>query len=149
MTKSSEKQLLTNRQIADTRIDFETNLQGKIEFNGLFYLDGSIEGELIGKEFEKTTAVIATRGKVSGNIYCSKLVIAGTIWGDIHAQSIELLEGARVFGDLYYDSLEINPSAGVNGKFILADASEATQDLHEKSSIKAAGSVMQVLSRLR
>ena len=51
MTKSSEKQLLTNRQIADTRIDFETNLQGKIEFNGLFYLDGSIEGDLIGKEF--------------------------------------------------------------------------------------------------
>jgi cytoskeletal protein CcmA (bactofilin family) len=145
--RSEEKQMHTNRQIADTRIDFETTLHGKIEFNGLFYLDGVIEGDLNGKEFEKTTAIIAMRGKVSGNVHCTNAVIAGTIWGDIYANSIELHAGARVFGDLYYDSLEINPMAEVNGKFILLNEAERSSDPYAKISLEAAVSAMQPIGK--
>ena len=140
--RSPEKQMLINRQIADTRIDFETTLRGKIEFNGLFFLDGIIEGDLNGKEFEKTTAVIALRAKVSGNVHCTNVVIAGTIWGDIHAHSVQLLAGARVFGDLYYDSLEINPLAEVNGKFILLNEVEKLGQPYLKTGLKEKTDVM-------
>lgn len=146
--RSAEKRMLANRQIADTRIDFETTLQGKIEFNGLFYLDGVIEGGLHGKEFEKTNAVIAMRGKVIGNIHCTNVVIAGTIWGDIHAHSVELLAGARVFGDLYYVSLEVNPMAEVNGKFILRDEAEKLNESYANIGLKEAVGVMQSVGKL-
>ena len=116
--KFLEKQMLTNRQLADSRIDFEATIQGNIDFNGTFFVDGTINGDLKGKSLEKTTVIIGMRGKLSGNLFCTNAVIAGTVWGDIHAKSLELQEGARVIGDLYYESLEINPAAEINGNFI-------------------------------
>ena len=116
--KFLEKQLSTNRQLADSQIDFEATIQGNIDFNGTFFVDGTINGDLKGKSLEKTTAIIGMRGKLSGNLFCSNAIIAGTVWGDIHAKSLELQEGARVIGDLYYESLEINPAAEINGNFI-------------------------------
>ncbi len=116
--KFLEKQMLTNRQLADSRIDFEATIQGNIDFNGTFFVDGTINGDLKGKSLEKTTAIIGMRGKLSGNLFCTNAIIAGTVWGDIHARSLELQEGARVIGDLYYETLEINPAAEINGNFI-------------------------------
>ncbi len=118
-----EKQMLTIRQLADSRIDFEATIQGNIDFNGTFFVDGTINGDLKGKSLEKTTVIIGMRGKLSGNLFCTNAVIAGTVWGDIHAKSLELQEGARVIGDLYYESLEINPAAEINGNFIPTESS--------------------------
>ena len=119
--KFLEKQMLTNRQLADSRIDFEATIQGNIDFNGTFFVDGTINGDLKGRSLEKTTAIIGMRGKLTGNLFCTNAIIAGTVWGDIHAKSLELQEGARVIGDLYYESLEINPAAEINGSFILTE----------------------------
>jgi len=116
--KFLEKQMLTNRQLADSRIDFEATIQGNIDFNGTFFVDGTINGDLKGKSLEKTTVIIGMRGKLSGNLFCTNAIIAGTVWGDIHAKSLELQEGARVIGDLYYETLEINPAAEINGNFV-------------------------------
>jgi cytoskeletal protein CcmA (bactofilin family) len=121
--KFLEKQMLTNRQLADSRIDFEATIQGNIDFNGTFFVDGTINGDLKGKSLEKTTVIIGMRGKLSGNLFCTNAIIAGTVWGDIHAKSLELQEGARVIGDLYYESLEINPAAEINGNFIPTESS--------------------------
>jgi len=121
--KFLEKQMLTNRQLADSRIDFEATIQGNIDFNGTFFVDGTINGDLKGKSLEKTTVIIGMRGKLSGNLFCTNAVIAGTVWGDIHAKSLELQEGARVIGDLYYETLEINPAAEINGNFIPTESS--------------------------
>ncbi len=126
---SIDKRLLSSRQMADTRIDFETAIRGNIEFDGVFYLDGALDGELKGKTGDKTTAVIGTRGRLTGNLYCRNAVIAGVVLGDIHAHSLELLAGARVLGDLYYETLAIDPAAEINGSFIPSDASTNHSDL--------------------
>jgi cytoskeletal protein CcmA (bactofilin family) len=131
---SIDKRLLSSRQMADTRIDFETSIRGNIDFDGIFYLDGALDGELRGKTGDKTTAVIGTRGRLTGNLHCRNAIIAGVVFGDIHAHSLELLAGARVLGDLYYETLAIDPAAEINGSFIPSDAStnhpELQRDKH-------------------
>ena len=126
---SIDKRLLSSRQMADTRIDFETSIRGMIEFDGIFYLDGALDGDLKGKAGDKTTAVIGTRGRLTGNLHCRNAVVAGVVFGDIHAHSLELLAGARVMGDLYYETLAIDPAAEINGSFIPSDAPTNHSDL--------------------
>lgn len=143
--KFLEKQLSTNRQLADSRIDFEATIQGNIDFNGTFFVDGAINGDLKGKSLEKTTAIIGVRGKLSGNLFCTNAIIAGTVWGDIHAKSLELQEGARVIGDLYYESLEINPAAEINGNFIPTEThdsdAQSNDAISEQEAIRLLSSV--------
>lgn len=143
--KFLEKQMLTNRQLADSRIDFEATIQGDIDFNGTFFVDGTINGDLKGKSLEKTTVIIGMRGKLSGNLFCTNAIIAGTVWGDIHAKSLELQEGARVIGDLYYESLEINPAAEINGNFVPTESSSDEMQLGKGGSEKEA---MRMLSAM-
>ena len=50
--KFLEKQLSTNRQLADSRIDFEVTIQGNIDFNGTLFIAGTINGDLKGKSLE-------------------------------------------------------------------------------------------------
>jgi cytoskeletal protein CcmA (bactofilin family) len=85
------------------------------------------------------------RGKLSGNLFCTNAIIAGTVWGDIHAKSLELQEGARVIGDLYYESLEINPAAEINGNFVPTESSSDEMQLGEGGSEKEA---MRMLSAM-
>ncbi len=143
--KFLEKQLSSSRQLADSRIDFEAMIQGNIDFKGTFFVDGTINGDLKGKSLEKTTAIIGMRGKLSGNLFCSNAIIAGTVWGDIHAKSLELQEGARVIGDLYYESLEINPAAEINGNFIPTEThdsdSQNNDAMNEQEVVRLLSSV--------
>lgn len=146
---SPQKQILTYRQTADSRIDFETSLEGKIEFKGTFILDGILSGDLIGKPYEQTTAVVSSRGKINGNIICTNAIVAGTVLGDIRAQSLELHAGAKVLGDMYYDTLQVDPTAEINGKFIPQESpSKSTDTAHEKSSGGAMG-LTKTVSKLR
>ena len=146
---SPHKQIITYRQSADSRIDFETTLEGKIEFKGIFVLDGILNGDLKGKAYEQTTAVISSRGKINGNIVCTNAVVAGTVLGDIRAQSLELHAGAKVLGDMYYDTLQVDPTAEINGKFIPQDPPSKSGDVESSSDSQNGEGLTKAVSKLR
>jgi cytoskeletal protein CcmA (bactofilin family) len=146
---SPQKQIITYRQAADSRIDFETTLEGKIEFKGIFVLDGILNGDLKGKDYEQTTAVVSSRGKINGNIICTNAVVAGTVLGDIRAQSLELHPGAKVLGDMYYDTLQIDPTAEINGKFIPQEPPSKSGDAKTSSDAQSGASLSKAVSKLR
>jgi cytoskeletal protein CcmA (bactofilin family) len=146
---SHQKQIITYRQTADTRIDFETTLEGKIEFKGTFMLDGILNGDLRGKPYEQTTAVVSSRGKINGNIICTNAVVAGTVLGDIRAQSLELHAGAKVLGDMYYDTLQVDPSAEINGKFIPQESPSKSTDADREKNGANAINLEKAVSKLR
>lgn len=146
---STQKQIITYRQTADSRIDFETTLEGKIEFKGTFMLDGILNGDLMGKAYEQTTAVISSRGKINGNIICTNAVVAGTVLGDIRAQSLELHAGAKVLGDMYYDTLQVDPSAEINGKFIPQESPPKSTDTDQDKNSAGASELTKTVSKLR
>lgn len=121
-----DKIIALNRFFYRTCIDNQTVIDGKFQFSGKLLLDGMVNGELEGRNYENTTAVVGPSGKVNGDIKCRKIIIAGTVYGDVYAESVFLLEGARIFGDLHYDKLEVDPRAVVNGRFVLrGESSEA------------------------
>lgn len=146
---SVQKQIITYRQTADSRIDFETTLEGKIEFKGTFMLDGILNGDLMGKPYEQTTAVISSRGKINGNIICTNAVVAGTVLGDIRAQSLELHAGAKVLGDMYYDTLQVDPTAEINGKFIPQESPSKSADTEQDKDSAGTSSLTKTVSKLR
>lgn len=114
-----EKIIALNRFFYRTSIDNQTVIDGKFQFSGKLLLDGMVNGELEGRNHENTTAVVGPAGKVNGDIKCRTIMIAGTVYGDVYAESVFLMEGARIFGDLHYDKLEIDHRAVVNGRFVL------------------------------
>jgi cytoskeletal protein CcmA (bactofilin family) len=146
---SPQKQIITYRQSADSRIDFETTLEGKIEFKGIFVLDGILNGDLNGKAYEQTTAVVSSRGKINGNIICTNAVVAGTVLGDIRAQSLELHAGAKVLGDMYYDTLQVDPTAEINGKFIPQEPPSKSADPGTSSDTQSRAALSKSVSKLR
>ena len=146
---SPQKQIITYRQSADSRIDFETTLEGKIEFKGVFVLDGVLNGDLKGKAYEQTTAVISSRGKINGNIICTNAVVAGTVLGDIRAQSLELLAGAKVLGDMHYDTLQVDPTAEINGKFIPQEPPSKSGEAETASNTRSGAALSKAVSKLR
>ncbi len=146
---SPQKQIITYRQSADSRIDFETILEGKIEFKGIFVLDGILNGDLNGRAFEQTTAVISSRGKINGNIVCTNAVVAGTVLGDIRAQSLELHAGAKVLGDMCYDTLQVDPTAEINGKFIPQESPVKSGETEMPSDTQSGAGLSKAVSRLR
>lgn len=144
-----QKQIITYRQTADSRIDFETTVEGKIEFKGTFMLDGVLNGDLKGKPYEQTTAVVSSRGKINGNIICTNAVVAGTVLGDIRAQSLELYAGAKVLGDMYYDTLQVDPSAEINGKFIPQESPSKSVDADREKNAPDSAHLTKAVSKLR
>ena len=146
---SSQKQIITYRQSADSRLDFETTVEGKIEFKGIFMLDGILNGDLKGKAYEQTTAVISSRGKINGNIICTNAIVAGTVLGDIRAQSLELHAGAKVMGDMYYDTLQVDPTAEINGKFIPQAAPSKSAGAGSASNTQSSAGLHNAASKLR
>lgn len=146
---SAQKQIVTYRQTADSRVDFETSIEGKIEFKGTFMLDGMLNGDLKGKPYEQTTAVISSRGKINGNIICTNAVVAGTVLGDIRAQSLELHAGAKVLGDMYYDTLQVDPTAEINGKFIPQESPSNSADTDQDKNSAGASGLTKTVSKLR
>lgn len=146
---SPQKQIITYRQTADSRIDFETTLEGKIEFKGTFVLDGILNGDLRGKPYEQTTAVVSSRGKINGNIICTNAVVAGTVLGDIRAQSLELHAGAKVLGDMYYDTLQVDPTAEINGKFIPQESPSKSADTDREKNTAGGAALTKAVSKLR
>ena len=146
---SPQKQIITYRQSADSRIDFETTIEGKIDFKGIFVLDGILNGDLNGKAYEQTTAVVSSRGKINGNIVCTNAVVAGTVLGDIRAQSLELHAGAKVLGDMYYDTLQVDPTAEINGKFIPQEPPSKSGDASAVSDTQSSTGLNRAVSKLR
>jgi len=114
-----EKIIALNRFFYRTSIDIQTVIDGKFQFSGKLLLDGMVNGELEGRNHENTTAVVGPTGKVNGDIKCRTIMVAGTVYGDVYAETVFLMEGARIFGDLHYDKLEVDYRAVVNGRFVL------------------------------
>jgi cytoskeletal protein CcmA (bactofilin family) len=122
-----EKIIALNRFFYRTSIDIQTVIDGKFQFSGKLLLDGMVNGELEGRDHENTTAVVGPTGKVNGDIKCRTIMVAGTVYGDVYAESVFLMEGARIFGDLHYDKLEVDHRAIVNGRFVLRGESAETR----------------------
>jgi cytoskeletal protein CcmA (bactofilin family) len=83
---------------------------GRLDCAGDLQIDGIVEGDVHGHGVRIGNAAIV-KGTVVGEI----VQLAGTIEGNIDAESVLLARSARLFGDISYQSLQIEAGAHFSG----------------------------------
>lgn len=109
-----------------TLIGRNTSMEGRISFSDGIRIDGRLTGDINVDRGASGSIAIGPDAEVRGNITAHRVLVAGTVMGNIHAlESAHLLPTARVTGDIVYAQLAISPGALVNGA--LRDATRTAE----------------------
>ena len=111
----------------DSLIGQNTEIRGDVVFSGGLHVDGKITGNVICEEGSGSVLTLSERGVIEGDVRVSRVVLNGTIIGDVHAlEHIELAAQARVNGNVFYSLIEMAMGAEVNGNLVhRADADKS------------------------
>jgi cytoskeletal protein CcmA (bactofilin family) len=102
-----------------TLIAANTEVIGEVHFDDQLYINGKVNGSLIGDGDGKARVVVSEEGWVVGEIRAPHIVINGRVEGNVYATTrVELAPKARVMGDLYYKLMEMQLGAQVDGQMI-------------------------------
>lgn len=103
----------------DSLIGQNTEIRGDVVFSGGLHVDGRITGNVICEGDSGSVLTLSERGVIEGEVRVSRVVLNGTIVGDVHAlEHIELAAQARVNGNVYYSLIEMAMGAEVNGNLV-------------------------------
>ena len=122
-----------------TVIDAATVMEGRIVFAESIRIDGKVIGDLQEEPGAKGSVAIAPRATVCGDIVAHRVLVAGTVQGNIHATEIvQLMNGARITGDISYAAITIAHGAVVNGSLTgSARKAESASDMRRKPLLLA------------
>ena len=96
----------------DSRIGKGTKISGNLHFHGAVRIEGEADGEIVGDEI-----IIAEGAIVSAKITATRLIIAGTVNGEIVVrQRLELLSSARLRCKVNTPTLILNEGAQFDGE---------------------------------
>ncbi|MCB1760953.1 MAG: polymer-forming cytoskeletal protein [Gammaproteobacteria bacterium] len=108
-----------------TVIGSEAVLKGDLLFKGGVHVDGTVHGNVIGEQDERSTLILSDSGLVEGDVRAPNVILNGRVVGDVVASGrVELAVNARVTGALYYRLLEMEMGAEVNGQLICVENGE-------------------------
>ncbi|TVP55205.1 MAG: polymer-forming cytoskeletal protein [Halomonadaceae bacterium] len=103
----------------DTLISSKTSLQGDVSFSGGLHIDGRIEGSVRAEEGSDAVLRISEVGEVEGDVHAPRIVINGTVHGNVYAtEHLELASKAAINGNVYYNLIEMAMGAAVNGSLL-------------------------------
>ncbi len=103
----------------DSLIGQNTEIRGDVVFSGGLHVDGKITGNVVCEEGSGSVLTLSERGVIEGEVRVARVVLNGTIIGDVHAlEHIELAAHARVNGNVYYSLIEMAMGAEVNGNLV-------------------------------
>ena len=109
--------------VVDTLIGSQVVLRGDLTFSGGLYIEGRVIGKIIADEGGQASVTLAETGMVEGEIRAPRVVINGTLVGDVHAtDKVELEANARVQGNVHYQVVEMSAGAQLTGQLIHAGA---------------------------
>lgn len=121
-----------------TLISKDTTIVGDINFSGDLEIQGQVTGNIIAKSDAAALVRIVDGGKVEGGIHAPKVIINGTLIGDVHAsEHIELAAKACVQGNVHYSLIEMVKGAQVNGSLLYAEKSQLASKKASKQESKS------------
>lgn len=90
---------------------------GDVLFSGGLRVDGTIEGNVLGKEGERSLLVLSEKGSIVGRVRAYDAVINGKIAGDLEVEHfLELQANAHVSGNIVYRQLQMECGAVIDGQ---------------------------------
>jgi cytoskeletal protein CcmA (bactofilin family) len=112
-----------------TFIDASTVMQGRIVFAESIRIDGKVLGNVEVEPGATGSVAVGPGAIVRGDIVAHRVLIAGTVQGNIRAlETVQLMDGARVTGDISYQSISIVQGASVNGALTESAASSSNEE---------------------
>jgi cytoskeletal protein CcmA (bactofilin family) len=104
----------------DTLVGQYTVVEGNVRFSGGLHVEGAIRGDVYADDAERPSILILNEtGRIEGEVNVPRVVINGTVEGDVHASDrVELAPKARITGSVYYHLIEMAMGAEVNGSLV-------------------------------
>ena len=114
--KKSETTTMINTIIGDN-----SRIEGQLIASESTRVDGTLRGKIL----SESTVIIGEHGVIYGDIDGSEILVAGTVYGNLHAQQrIQITETGRVVGDLFTKTLVIDEGASFKGNCTMEVAGE-------------------------
>jgi cytoskeletal protein CcmA (bactofilin family) len=89
-----------------------TKIKGDIIANG----DIRIDGELIGNIAAKGKLVVGTEGRITGEVVCNNIEVAGIIKGKVKASELLNMKAtSQIEGDIVAGKLSVEPGSVFSG----------------------------------
>lgn len=107
-----------SEQVA-TLIGKETRVNGGLLFRGGLHVDGLVKGDIAAVDDQPAVLTVGESGVIEGDVRVPRVVLDGTVKGDVYASDlVELAGHGRVTGNIYYNRIEMAMGAEVNGQLI-------------------------------
>jgi cytoskeletal protein CcmA (bactofilin family) len=105
--------------IVHTLVGSGSRIEGDLRFDGGCHVDGVVHGSVVAERDSDSFLSISEDGRVEGSVKVPRVVLHGTVQGDVHcSELVELGPTARVIGNLHYELIEMAAGAEVNGQLI-------------------------------
>ena len=96
-----------------TLVAVGTDVFGNVSFSGNIHIEGRIVGDVMA---ESGVLFLAESGEIEGDVRAPKVIINGTVRGNVYAmEHLELTSKAEISGNVYYNLIEMGVGAQVNG----------------------------------
>lgn len=143
MNKKSNTPLVKSQERFDTLIGRQTEIHGDLRLMQSVRIDGKVIGNIEAPKDQAITVVIGAEGEIQGDVFASRVIVAGKVSGNIDAyERAELHASALVQGDVKYGSIGVEHGARMQGLLLQVDASQAKpQPDHAKDAIRKAQSI--------
>lgn len=100
----------------ETIIGVSTEVHGRILIEESVRIDGTVVGNIEARQGKSITVALGKTGTVRGDIHAHRVLIAGTVEGNVYAsEKVELHNGSSVRGDIAYGQLAMEYGAVLNG----------------------------------
>ena len=90
---------------------------GRLSVNGTIQIEGKFEGEII----TDGDVIVGPTGQAKTNITTRKVVIAGTLIGNIYAsEEVHLMQSGKVLGNINTPKLNLEPGVVTSGNVTIS-----------------------------
>lgn len=114
-----------------TLISKGTQVVGEVYFHGELNVQGKVMGTIYAEGAAELE--ISQSGTVEGQIRVPKIIVRGTVNGDIHSsQHVELAATAVVNGNVFYNAIEMVKGSQVTGGLVYVSEEEQKQQASAK-----------------
>jgi len=115
---------------ATTIIGEGCQLEGQLRATGTIRIDGEFKGEI----FIEGNLYIGEKGKISGNIKTSNLLVSGEIKGNVEAQEqLRISPGGSLLGDVLAKTFILDENAYFEGNCKMSKSNTITPALQEEA----------------
>ena len=115
----SRKSMATNSEKFDTIVGRTTTIQGNMVLLDSIRIDGRVLGNIESAPDCKIAVAIGPTGEVTGDVKAHRVMVAGKVFGNIHAADrVELQKDSSVQGDISYGFIAVEHGAKLSGLVI-------------------------------